>query len=146
MSRFARIAFLLASLSTGVAASAAEEQGVSNKALPLFHVGPLRVTNSIMTSWLVALALLFVVRMVVKTPKLIPTRGQAVIENLVETLRGLFEPIVGRKAMPAAFPILLCFFIFILMNNWSGLIPGVGTVGWGHTNSEGQFHVTTPWI
>jgi F-type H+-transporting ATPase subunit a len=146
MSRVTKLAFLFASLVTGVPAFAAEEQGVSNKALPLFHVGALRVTNSMMTSWLVALALLFVVRLTVKKPKLIPSRGQAVIESVVETMRGLFEPIVGKNAMPAAFPILLCFFIFILMNNWSGLIPGVGTVGWGHYNAAGQFHVTTPWI
>jgi len=48
--------------------------------------------------------------------------------------------------MPAAFPVLLCFFIFILLNNWSGLLPGVGTIGWGHTGADGRFHMVRPWI
>jgi F-type H+-transporting ATPase subunit a len=148
MSRVTKLAVILATLSTGVPAFAAEqaEQGVSNRALPLFHIGPLPITNSMMTSWLVALTLLLVVRLTVKKPKLVPSRGQAVIESLVETLRGLLEPIVGKNAMPAAFPILLCFFIFILLNNWSGLLPGVGTVGWGHNDAQGQFHLVRPWI
>jgi F-type H+-transporting ATPase subunit a len=145
MSRVTKLALLFASLIWGIPVFAAEP-AISNKALPLFHIGPLPITNSMMTSWVVALVLLFVVRLAVKKPKLVPSRGQAVIESIVETLRGLFEPIVGKKAMPAAFPILLCFFIFILINNWSSLFPGVGTIGWGHNNAEGEFHVTTPWI
>jgi F-type H+-transporting ATPase subunit a len=59
-------------------------------------------------------------------------------------LRGLLEPIIGRKAMPMAFPLLICFFLFILIHNWSGLIPGVGTIGWGIRDVEGHFHMTTP--
>jgi F-type H+-transporting ATPase subunit a len=54
------------------------------------------------------------------------------VESLIEGLRGLFEPIVGKKAFPAAFPLLITLFIFILFHNWMGLIPGVGTMGWGH--------------
>jgi F-type H+-transporting ATPase subunit a len=145
MSRVTKSALVLAALLAGVPAFAAEE-GVSNRALVLFHLGPLPFTNSLLTGWMVALLLLAAVRIAVKTPKLVPSRGQAVIESLVETLRELFEPIVGRKAMPAAFPILICFFIFILINNWSGLFPGVGTIGWGHTDEKGVFQVTTPWV
>jgi F-type H+-transporting ATPase subunit a len=124
----------------------AAEEAVSSKALPLFHLGPISITNSMATSWLMSLLLLLLVRLAVKSPQLIPSRGQAVIESLIETMRGLFEPIVGKKAMPAAFPLLLCFFIFILMHNWSGLLPGVGTIGWGSNTADGHFHLTTPWI
>ena len=60
-------------------------------------------------------------------------------------MRDLFEPIVGKKAFPAAFPLLVTFFIFILFHNWMGLIPGVGTMGWGH-DAEGQFEITRPLI
>jgi F-type H+-transporting ATPase subunit a len=130
---------------TGAPAFAAEE-GVSAKAPVLFHVGPLPVSNSMVTSWVVAVALIIAIRFVVRKPKLVPSRGQAVIESLVETMRGLFEPIVGKRVMPAAFPLLLCFFIFILLHNWSGLLPGVGTIGWGSTDAQGHFHLTTPWI
>ena len=42
---------------------------------------------------------------------------------------GLLEPILGKKAFPLAFPLLICFFTLILVHNWSGLLPGVGAFG-----------------
>jgi F-type H+-transporting ATPase subunit a len=53
---------------------------------------------------------------------------------------------VGKAAFPAAFPILVTFFIFILFHNWMGLIPGVGTMGWGVDDATGHFHLTRPFI
>ena len=149
MSRLAKFSFCLLSLfASGLPASAAEaaHEAVSAKALPLFHLGPLTITNSMATSWIVGLLLLLAIKITVKKPQLVPSRGQAVIENMVDGLRELLEPIIGKKAMPAAFPLLLCFFIFILMNNWSGLLPGVGTIGWGHTDASGHFEMDTPLI
>jgi F-type H+-transporting ATPase subunit a len=112
---------------TGVPAFAAES-GVAPMAEPLFHVGPLPVTNSMVTSWIVALVFIIVVRLVIRKPKLIPSRGQAMVENLVEGVRTLISPIVGAKVAPYAFPLLISLFTFILFQNWSGLFPGVGTV------------------
>ncbi|MEI6860695.1 MAG: F0F1 ATP synthase subunit A [Verrucomicrobiota bacterium] len=149
MSRLVKTSFrLLALLATSLPAFAAEaaHEGVAPKGVPLFEVGGLVITNSMATTWVVALLVLLVFRLAVKKPRLIPSRGQAVVEQLVGTMRDLFAPIVGKKAMPAAFPVLICFFIFILMHNWSGLLPGVGTIGWGHADAEGHFHLTRPWI
>lgn len=66
------------------------------------------------------------------------------MEDAVSALRGLYEPIVGKKAMPMAFPVLVTLFIFIVLHNWSGLLPFVGTIGWGTTDAAGHFHITTP--
>lgn len=56
----------------------------------------------------------------------------------------MIEPIVGKKAMVGAFPLLLCFFIFILVHNWSGMLPFIGTAGWGYTDPEtGKFILQT---
>ncbi len=104
----------------------------------------LPISNSILTSLLVTTLLIIGIRWMVGTPKIVPTRGQAVFETLIETLRDMLEPIVGKKAMPAAFPLLLTFFIFILVHNWSGLFPFIGTAGWGHTDPEtGKFVLDT---
>jgi len=100
------------------------------------------VTNSMVTGWVVSLVLALVIVKLIGKPSLLPTKRQAVFESLLEALRGLFEPIVGKKAFPAAFPLLVTFFIFILVQNYSGLLPGVGTVGYGHTDAEGHFHIT----
>jgi F-type H+-transporting ATPase subunit a len=125
----------------------AAEGGVSQKAQPLFDLGPLTVTNAMATSWLVTLLLILFIRWLVGRPQIIPTRGQAVLESLIEGLREIFAPIVGPKAMPVAFPLLICFFVFILVHNWSGLFPFVGTIGWHEIDPATGEHVGfIPWI
>jgi len=116
-------------------ARAAEGHGVSATAEALFHLGPLPITNSMVTSWVVAAVLVIAIRLAVGTPRLIPSRGQAMVESVVEGIMDLIKPIVGNKAYKAAFPLLISLFIFILIQNWSGLVPGVGTIY--KSNDEG---------
>jgi F-type H+-transporting ATPase subunit a len=128
MSRVKKLAlFFLVSL-TGVPAFAGESQGVASSAEALFKLGPLPVTNSMVTSWLVALVLIVAVRLAIRRPKLIPSRAQAMVENLVEGILDLTAPIVGGKVAKHTFPLLIALFTFILIQNWSGLFPGVGTI------------------
>lgn len=111
-----------------------------------FEVFGLPITNSIITTWIVALALIVTVRLAIGSrPKLVPGRGQAMIEGLIEGVKGLVEPIVGKRTAPAALPLLLTLFVFILINNWSGLLPGVGTVGMV-THGEDGSHLFEPFI
>ncbi len=146
MSFVRKLALLLLAAAPCLTAAAAEE-GVSAKPGQLFHLGPLPVTNSMVTSWFVTLVLILLIRWAVGRPRLIPTRGQAVVESLMESLREVFEPIVGHTAMPAAFPLLVCFFVFILVHNWSGLFPLVGTIGWSEiVASTGERVGFIPWI
>jgi F-type H+-transporting ATPase subunit a len=80
------------------------------------------------TSWVVALVLIVIVRLAIGKPKLVPGRGQAIVENLVQGVLDLTSPIVGSKVVKQTFPLLVAFFTYILIQNWSGLFPGVGTV------------------
>lgn len=125
MFRVTKFALIFASLTTAVPAFAA---GVEASAQAVFRVGPLPVTNSMVTSWVVALLLIIAIRIAVGRPKLIPTRGQAVVENLVGGIYDLTAPIVGSKVAKATFPLLIGLFTYILIQNWSGLLPGVGTI------------------
>ena len=64
--------------------------------------------------------------------ELVPRRnGQNIFEAVVEALYNMLEGIVGVKLAPKAFPLLATFFIFILISNLAGLVPGVGTIGFG---------------
>ncbi|MBC8190281.1 MAG: F0F1 ATP synthase subunit A [Puniceicoccaceae bacterium] len=103
--------------------------GVSPSPYKLTEVFGLPLTNSIVTTWAISILLILVIRFSVGKPKMIPGKGQAVIENLIDGLKGLLEPIVGKKAFPMTFPLLIGLFLFILIHNWSGLIPGVGAFG-----------------
>jgi F-type H+-transporting ATPase subunit a len=128
MSRVTKLAVAFVSLSTGVPAFAAGNSGVETSATALFKIGALPVTNSMVTSWIVALVLIIAIRLAIKRPKLIPSRGQAIVETLVESILNLTAPIVGPKVAKPTFPLLICLFTFILIQNWSGLFPGVGTI------------------
>lgn len=128
MSRVTKLATLFVFPAFSVSAFAAESHGLSAAAQALFYIGPLPVTNSMVTSWIVALALVVVIRIAIKKPKLVPTRGQAVVENLVEGILELTAPIVGSKVAKHTFPLLVALFTYILIQNWSGLFPGVGTI------------------
>lgn len=102
---------------------------VSPKAYKLTEVLGLPITNSILTTWVISIIFILIIRFGVGKPKLIPGKAQAVVENLVDGLKGLLEPIVGKKAFPITFPLLIGLFLFILIHNWSGLFPGVGVFG-----------------
>ena len=108
---------------------AAEGEGVSPSPYVLTEVFGLPLTNSIVTTWVISLLLIVCIRLFVGSPKLIPGKWQAVLESLIEGLRGLLEPIVGKKAFAMTFPLLIGLFVFILIHNWSGLLPGVGVFG-----------------
>lgn len=147
MFRVPQLAALLATLAIGNSSFAAEsESGVAPSAAKLIDFGNgWAITSSMVTAWAVSLLLVLVIRLLVGRASIIPTKGQAVFESLMEGLREIFEPIIGARAFPTAFPLLVTFFIFILFHNWMGLIPGVGTLGWGH-EVDGHFHLTAPLI
>lgn len=117
------------SLATASSLQAAGEGGVSPAPYELTELFGLPVTNTILTTWVISLLLILGVRLLVGKPQLIPGKWQAVFESIIDGLKGLLEPIVGKKAFPMTFPLLMGLFVFILIHNWSALIPGVGVFG-----------------
>jgi F-type H+-transporting ATPase subunit a len=107
----------------------AAEKGVDPFPSELFNIAGLPVTNSMVTTWFFSIILVLIVRWAVGRPKLIPSRGQSVVETVVIGLRDAFEPIVGKHMIGPVFPLLISLFIFILIMNWSGLLPGAGSFG-----------------
>ena len=139
---------LAVALSLATASSASEGEGVAAAATKLVDFGNgWAITNSMATGWATSAVLICVILFAVRKPQILPTKSQAVFESLLEGLRDLFEPIVGKKAFPAAYPLLVTFFVFILIQNWTGLLPGVGTIGKGYGEHWWNLeHLTEPWI
>ena len=106
--------------------------GVSLTAEKAFMIGSLPVTNSMVTSWIISIIIILTIRLLVGKATLVPGKGQLFVESIVGGMRGIVEPIVGNRAFFASFWLLSGLFIFILINNWSGLLPGVGTLGDGY--------------
>ncbi|HEY0790619.1 MAG TPA: F0F1 ATP synthase subunit A [Chthoniobacterales bacterium] len=88
-------------------------------------------TNSLLVTLVVSGLLLLWARSATQRMRLVPAGSQNLFEAIVETLYTTFEGIVGRHMIPKVFPLIATLFVFILATNWFGLIPGVGTVGFG---------------
>jgi F-type H+-transporting ATPase subunit a len=95
------------------------------------------ITNSLVVAVIVTVGLLLFSRMATSKMALVPGKKQNFVEMVVEFLYGQVEGIVGKHLAPKAFPLLATLFIFILASNWFGLIPGVGTIGFGPTTTFG---------
>ena len=93
------------------------------------------ISNSIVVAVIVTVGVLLFTRMATKRMELIPGSKQNLVEYFVEFLYGQVEGIVGKHVAPKAFPLLATVFIFILASNWFGLLPGVGTIGFGVTKA-----------
>lgn len=119
--------------------------GVKVIAEEVFTIGSFPVTNSMVTSWIVSLLLISLIKILVGTPQLVPTKGQLVLESMIGGIRGIIEPIVGKKVFFPSFWLLSGLFFFILIHNWSGLLPGVGTIGYGHEVNN-HFSISKPLI
>ncbi len=101
---------------------------ISLVAEPLFRVGPLTVTNSLFTSWIVVALLCLAAVSIAKSIKKIPSNFQLMFELPIEALMNVVRGVAAHRAV-TFFPYVATFFFFILLSNLAGLIPGVGTIG-----------------
>ena len=75
----------------------ASEEGVNPKATDLFEIGGIPVSNSILTTWILTALIIIAIRVLVGSPKIVPSKGQALVENMASGLRDALEPIVGKS-------------------------------------------------
>ena len=123
----------------------AEQEAIPLKPATLVHIGKFAVTNSMLVTWIVAAGIIVFAQLATRKVKEIPSGIQNFWEWLVESLYNFLESIIGPQLVRKTFWFFATIFIFILFVNWFGLIPGVGTIGWGHSDpSTGFFHVDRP--
>jgi F-type H+-transporting ATPase subunit a len=111
--------------------------GLSQSAVEIGRVFGLPITNSMLVTWIVAAGLIVFAQLSTRRMREVPGGAQNVLEWLIEGLYRLLESIIGRHLVERTFWFFATIFIFILAANWVGLIPGVGTIGWGHQTAEG---------
>jgi F-type H+-transporting ATPase subunit a len=95
------------------------------------------ITNSMVVTWIVAVGLIAFAQTATRKMSQVPGGAQNLLEWLVESLYNLLEGILGRHLLDRTFWFFATIFIFILATNWIGLLPGVGTIGWGHQTDHG---------
>lgn len=140
MQRWLFLLALLTGLGAGIASAAGPEQGehgLPQGAVEIARPIGFPITNSMVVSWIVAVCLIVFARIATRDMKHVPVGAQNFFEWLVEGLYGFLETIIGPHLVKRTFWFLATIFIFILSANWFGLIPGVGTIGWGHQTPHG---------
>jgi len=101
----------------------------------LFGIGPLAVTNSMLMMFIVMALIILGFWLVARNLQEVPGRWQGLIEMIVGFILGIVEGTAGRRASRQLIPLVGGIFIFILFANYSGLLPGVGTIGTWRTES-----------
>ena len=122
------------SVPTGAATSVAverAEEGIPPNAGEVARIGSFPITNSMVVTWIVALALIIFAQIATRKMKEIPDGAQNFWEWMVESLYNFLEGIIGHSLVKKTFWFFATIFIFIIFCNWAGLIPGFGTMGWG---------------
>jgi F-type H+-transporting ATPase subunit a len=125
------------------AASEPAEHGLSAKAVEIARPLGFPITNSMLVSWIVALGLIVFAQVATRHMQLVPAGSQNFLEWLVEALHKFMAEMLGKHLADRTFWFFGTIFIFILAANWIGLIPGVGSIGWGNTTSHG-FVISQP--
>ncbi len=144
--RWLLAAAVVLALGAGVLLAAGPEQkehGLPQQAVEIARPLGFPITNSMVVTWIVAVALIIFARVATRDMKHVPGGAQNLLEWLVGGLYSFLEGIIGPHLTKRTFWFFASIFIFILSANWFGLIPGGGTIGWGHQTPDG-FKIDEP--
>ena len=111
--------------------------GLSEKAVEIARPFGFPITNSMVVTWIVAAGLLLFARTATRRMDQVPGGAQNLLEWLIEGVYGLLESVIGAHLVKKTFWFFATIFLFILAANWISLVPGVGTIGWGHHTADG---------
>ncbi len=112
---------------------------ISIAAEKLFMLGAFPVTNSLLIGVIVSILLFLVARTVLIQWRSVPRGLQNIFEVVIDGVLSLLESIMQDRALARKFfPLIATIFLFILLSNWIGLLPGLGTVGLVHEGIMGH--------
>lgn len=94
----------------------------------VFHLGFITVSNTLLATLLTDIILITGAIIIAKNIKLVPDLFQNAVESIIEIFYSLTETVSAKRAA-IIFPYFMTFFLFIIIANWSGLIPGFGSIG-----------------
>ena len=102
----------------------------------VFHIGSFPVTNAYINSTILTIGFVVFALFMKFTMKKVPGKVQNFFEAVLEFLFSYFDRVTGnREASKRFLPIVGTLFLFILLSNWMGLLPGMGTIGVWHVEN-----------
>ncbi|MGN0983159.1 MAG: F0F1 ATP synthase subunit A [Candidatus Limivicinus sp.] len=94
----------------------------------LFAIGPIEITGVVVTMWVIIAVLALLSWLATRNMKDVPGTLQNLAEMAVSKLQGYYEGILGPELAEKYFPVLATLFIFIIVSNYAGLLPGAGHI------------------
>jgi len=107
---------------------------------PIFNIGSFPVTNAYINSTLAVLFFIAIGWLLKSRTELIPRGLQNAAEAVLEFILGYIDQVThDRKKSLRFLPIVGGLFLFILISNWMGLLPGTGSIGrWLMVHGEAE--------
>ena len=94
----------------------------------IVDIGGYELINSSILLWAAILIIITISFLGTRNLKMVPTGFQNFVELLVEGFIGLVESVGGSTAR-RFLPLVMTIFLLVLVSNWLGILPGVGTIG-----------------
>ncbi len=103
---------------------------ISIKAEELFHIGSWPVTNSLLLASISMLVIGVITFILHRKLATVPGTFQSVFELLIDQIFGVMDSVLGKRSLSERyFPLIASIFLFVLVSNWLGLMPFVGSIG-----------------
>jgi F-type H+-transporting ATPase subunit a len=112
---------------------------ISLSAETIGHIGSFPITNTFTDILFIDAVLIALVIAVNKNIKKVPGMLQNIVESMMQLVYNLTESVAADRAKKI-FPFFMTFFLFILISNWSGLLPVLTTVGFFEGGGHGDDH------
>lgn len=137
----AATAVLSAEAASAKAGAAEIKHETTLYAEPIAHIGDFAVTNALLTSFATVIIIAVIALIVRAKLSEIPKGIQNIFEALLEGALLLCDQVTNsRKISEKVFPLAFAVFLFILVNNWLGLLP-LGGFGLVETGEHGSTFV-----
>ena len=102
---------------------------IALKAETVTHIFGVPITNTMLMSWLVMVVLIVIGVIVGRKLTKVPSRLQTFFETVFGFILDYVEEVLESRVLALRFfPLLATLFMFILLGNWFGLLPGVGSI------------------
>lgn len=125
-----------------VAHAAGSDSGIEIHLAPTVvgQVFGMPITNTLLTVWLSMALILLLTFLVRRKLALVPGKLQVLVESLIGTVYDYMVGVLGDENYTRRFfPLVMTIFIFILIMNWVGLLPGVDAIGfYGESGGHGE--------
>ncbi|MCZ2111163.1 MAG: F0F1 ATP synthase subunit A [Dehalococcoidia bacterium] len=123
------VAIVVGWLAIGLFVAKGPQPEIVLPAEKLWKIGPLNITNTLLTSWIVMAILIVISFLATRTLNIIPSGLQNFVEAVVGFLVDQIEDIAGQENGRRFFTVVATIFLFIIVSNWFGLMPFFNAIG-----------------